>query len=81
MKVDKMSVSFDGDLGDAVREAARRAGVGLSAWLAAAAADRLRSEALAAFLDSWESSHAPLTPDELAQAERELGLHLGHAVA
>ncbi len=76
-----MSVSFDGELGDAVRDAARRAGVGLSAWLAAAAAARLRAEALAEFLDSWESSHAPLTPDELARAERELGQHLGHVAA
>ncbi len=44
-----MSVSFDGELGDAARDAARRAGVGLSAWLAAAAAAKLRADALAEF--------------------------------
>ncbi len=51
MKVDKLSVSFDPDLGDAVRNAARRQGSGLSRWLADAAAAKLRSDALAEFLD------------------------------
>ncbi len=76
-----MSVSFDGELGDAVREAARRAGVGLSAWLAAAAAAKLRSEALAEFLDSWETTNPALTPEELARAERELGLRADQSAA
>ncbi len=74
MKVDKLSVSFDPDLGDAVRSAARRSGRGLSGWLADAAAARLRTEALADFLDSWEAEHEPLTPEELARATTELGL-------
>jgi hypothetical protein len=74
VKVDKMSISFDAGLGDAVREAARRAGKGLSSWLAEAASAQLRAEALAEFLDGWEREHGPLTPDELASAERELGL-------
>ncbi|MGH9128100.1 MAG: hypothetical protein ACRDY2_03830 [Acidimicrobiales bacterium] len=74
MKVDKLSVSFDPDLGDAVRVAAGRAGRGLSAWLAKAAAAQLRAEALADFLDGWEAEHGPLTADELAQATVELGL-------
>ncbi|ONH35066.1 hypothetical protein [Protofrankia sp. BMG5.30] len=81
MKVDKMSVSFEGELGEAVRDAARRAGVGLSAWLAAAAAAKLRAEALTEFLDSWEAAHPALTPQELAQAERELGLQAGQTAA
>jgi hypothetical protein len=33
MKVDKLSVSFDPDLGDAVRAAARQRGGGVSRWL------------------------------------------------
>ena len=74
MKVDKMSVSFDPDLGDAVRSAAKRSGRGLSGWLADAAAARLRAEALADFLDVWETANGPLTPEELARASAELGL-------
>jgi hypothetical protein len=74
MKVDKLSVSFDPDLGDAVRNAARRAGRGLSGWMADAAAAKLRAEALADFLDEWEAQHGPLTADELAAAAAELRL-------
>jgi hypothetical protein len=73
MKVDKLSISFDPDLGDAVRAAAKRSGRGLSGWLAEAAAARLRTEALAEFLDEWEAEHGPLTAEELAQASAEIG--------
>jgi hypothetical protein len=74
VKVDKLSVSFDPDLGDAVRAAAKRSGRGLSGWLAEAAAARLRAEALTEFLDSWEAEHGELTAEELARATAELGL-------
>lgn len=69
-----MSVSFDAGLGEAVRSAAAQAGKPLSAWLAEAAASKLRAEALAQFLAAWESEHGPLTAAELAKAERDLGL-------
>ncbi len=74
MKVDKLSVSFTADLGDAVRAAAKRQGTGLSRWLAEAALAKLRSEALAEFLDAWEAEHGALTADELAAAAAELAL-------
>lgn len=74
MRVDKISVSFQADLGDRVRGAARKAGTGLSGWLAEAAAARLRAEALREFLDTWERRHGALTEAELARAEQELGL-------
>ena len=74
MKVDKLSVSFDSDLGDAVRAAARQRGSGVSKWLAEAAAAKLRTEALAQFLDDWEAEHGQLTADELAKAAAELAL-------
>ncbi|MGH8902908.1 MAG: hypothetical protein ACRDYA_14885 [Egibacteraceae bacterium] len=76
-----MSVSFEAGLGDAVRDAARRAGKGLSSWLAEAAAAKLRAEALELFLDEWESQHGPLTAEELEQAERELGLRAAEPAA
>lgn len=77
MKVDKLSVSFDPDLGDAVRSAAVKAGQPLSTWLAEAAARKLRAEALAELLCDWESEHGVLTAEEVARAEAELGLGVG----
>jgi hypothetical protein len=74
VKVDKMSISLDGELGDAVRSAASRAGKPLSSWLAEAAASKLRAEALADFLADWEAEHGTLTAQEIAQAERDLGV-------
>ena len=74
MKVDKLSVSFNPDLGDAVRAAAERAGGGLSGWLADAAEAKLRAEALVDFLAAWESEHGALTTEEIATATAELGL-------
>jgi hypothetical protein len=57
--------------------AATRAG----AWLAEAAASKLRAEALAEFLASWESEHSVLTLEEIARAEHELGLSAGETAA
>jgi hypothetical protein len=74
MKVDKLSISFDPDLGAAVRSAAAQAGQPVSSWLAEAAASKLRAEALAEFLAGWEAEHGVLTAEEVARAERELGL-------
>ena len=74
MKVDKISISFAAGLGDQVRNAARKAGAGVSSWLAGAAEARLRAEALGEYLDAWEKKHGTLTPAELSRAERELGI-------
>lgn len=60
MKVDKMSISLEANLGDDVRNAARKAGLGLSSWLAQAAIAKLRAEALDEFLDQWEEESGPL---------------------
>jgi hypothetical protein len=79
MKVDKLSVSFDPDLGDAVRDAAKRGGRGLSGWLAEAAQAKLRSEALGDFLDGWEAEHGVLSSDQLAAAAVELRLDVPSA--
>jgi hypothetical protein len=81
MKVDKLSISFDPELGDAVRSAAAKAGKPLSSWLAEAAASKLRAEALADFLAGWEAEHGVLTVDDIARAERELGLATGESAA
>jgi len=81
MKVDKLSISFEPELGDAVRSAAAQAGKPVSSWLAEAAATKLRAEALAEFLANWETEHGALTAQEIARAERELGLTAGDSAA
>jgi hypothetical protein len=69
-----MRVTLEPELRQAVISAAARAGQPVSAWLAEAAATKLRAEALAEFLADWETEHGALTADEIAGAERELGL-------
>jgi hypothetical protein len=81
MKVDKLSISFEPELGDAVRSAAAQAGKPVSSWLAEAAASKLRTEALAEFLANWETEHGALTAQEIARAERELALAAGDSAA
>jgi hypothetical protein len=81
MKVDKLSISFEPELGDAVRSAAAQAGKPVSSWLAEAAASKLRADALAKFLASWETEHGALTAEEIARAGRELGLTPGQSAA
>jgi len=81
MKVDKLSISFEPELGDAVRSAAAQAGKPVSSWLAEAATSKLRADALAEFLASWETEHGVLTAEEIARAEAELGLAAGDTAA
>jgi hypothetical protein len=73
VKVDKMSISMDPQLGDDVRVAAERAGMSVSAWLAGAAAARLRKQALVDALADWQARHGKFTAAELAKARAELG--------
>jgi hypothetical protein len=72
-------VSFDPDLGDAVRDAAKRGGRGLSGWLAEAAQAKLRSEALGDVLDGWEADHGVLSSDQLAAAAAGLRVDVSDA--
>ncbi len=72
MKVVKMSVSFDPELGEAIRAAAAQQGQPLSTWLADAAAHKLRREALRQFLDEWQAEEGTFAPEEIAAAEAEL---------
>ena len=74
MKVERFSVTMDPDLGQAVRNAAARSGVSVSRWLGEAASDHLRSELLAAALDTWEAEDGPFSDKELDSAARLLGI-------
>lgn len=64
-----MSVSFDLELGESIRTSATEQNQSVSAWLAEAARDRLRLEALGAAISAWEKEFGELTDAELASAE------------
>jgi hypothetical protein len=81
VKVDKMCIFLDPELGDAVRSAAAQEGQPVSSWLAEAAASKLRAEALAQFIAGWEAEHGVLTAEEVGRAEREFGLATEDAAA
>ena len=72
MGVEKMSVSFDLDLGEAIRASATSTSQSVSAWLADAARDRLRLEALGEAVAAWEEKFGALSDAEVADADRTL---------
>ncbi|MBV9593688.1 MAG: hypothetical protein JO147_07840 [Actinobacteria bacterium] len=72
MQVDRLSVTMDPELGQAVRQAAARSGMSLSRWLSDAAADHLRNQLLAAALDAWEAEDGAFSEAELATAAQLL---------
>src|SRR5436189_6407870 len=57
MKVDKISISFEAELGDEVRASTSNAGMLVASRLADAAAGKLRAEALAACRAARERRH------------------------
>jgi len=73
MPVDRFSLTMDPDLGAAVREAAERAGVSVSAWLSKAAAERVRNELLGIALERWQEENGPFTEEELDDAREAMG--------
>jgi hypothetical protein len=70
MGVAKFSVSFDQDLGAAIRDAAEEDDETVSAWLAEAARRRLRNLVLERFLDET-IAELGYTDEELETAGRE----------
>jgi hypothetical protein len=79
MQVDRLSITLEPRLGAAVRKAAKRAGVSVSAWIAEATAARVRNLALRDALDAWDQEDGPLTRDDVQSAARALGMLAGKA--
>jgi hypothetical protein len=71
---DRITISFDGELGRAVRDAAERDGMSVSGWLSEAAADRLRNELLGIALGHWIAERGTPTDEEMQWAADSLGL-------
>lgn len=73
MKPERLSITMDPTLGAATRKAAKRAKLSVSAWIAEAAAARLRHEALRDALTRWQTEDGAFRPAELAEAAEALG--------
>jgi hypothetical protein len=73
MPVERFSLTMDPKLGAAVRDAAERAGMSVSAWISEAAAERVRNELLGVALQRWEEENGPLTEEELDDAREAMG--------
>ena len=65
MAVKKLSVSFDADLADAIRDAAAEEGVSMSTWLASAAAAKARRRFLRAALDEFAEDEGALSEEDI----------------
>ncbi len=65
MGAKKMSVSFDAELADMVRDAAASEGVTMSTWLASAAAAKARRRQLRAALDELAADQGALTNEDI----------------
>jgi hypothetical protein len=81
MGVAKRSVSLDDDVAQRVEQAADEDGVSFSAWLSAAAEDRLLLREGLRGVAAWEAEAGPLTPEERAAGEALLERLLSDRVA
>jgi predicted transcriptional regulator len=70
MTMDRISITVDAELGQAVRQAAAAEGVSVSSWASEALADRVRKHSLRAFLDEWEAEAGPISDEDKAEAKR-----------
>ena len=68
MTVERFAISFDRELARLVRRSAAREPI--SAWLAEAARQKLRSEGLLQLVGEWEAEHGEITEAELRAVER-----------
>ncbi|MCP9488801.1 MAG: hypothetical protein MSC31_02860 [Solirubrobacteraceae bacterium MAG38_C4-C5] len=74
MKVDRLSVTMDPELGQVVRQEAARSGTSVSGWLSEAAAARVRNEGLGRALQAWQDEDGPPSEEDFQWAYRALGI-------
>lgn len=76
MPVRKLSVALEESVADAAKQAAKRRGMSLSAWLNEASVSALETEVRLqdglAGVAEWEAEHGPISAEELAKADAVL---------
>ena len=76
--VERLTISVDAELAEAVRQAARDDAQNLSAWLVEAARRRLATRGLRDVIVEWEAEHGTFSDSELADARTRLRVSNGH---
>ena len=72
MAVERLTISLDADLAEAIRVAAAAGAENVSSWIADASRRRLSREGLRAVIKDWEAENGPVTADERAAARKWL---------
>jgi len=72
VSVQKLSIALEEPVARAAREAARRRGLSLSAWLTQASREALAIEDGLAAVAEWEAEHGSMSPEDLAAADAVL---------
>ena len=73
MAVERVTISLDSDLAEAIRAAAEGDAQNVSAWLADAARRRIATRGLREVIADWELANGDFTDEELATARGRLG--------
>ena len=73
MVAERITISLDRELAEALRQAADDDGTNVSSWTSEAVRRALNQRGLRAVIADWEAEHGAFTQEELDQARRELG--------
>ncbi len=72
MAVERLTISLDADLAEAIRVAAEADADNVSSWIADASRRRLSREGLRAVIKEWEAEHGEITAEERTAARKWL---------
>lgn len=72
MAVERLTISLEADLAEAIRVAAEADADNVSSWIAEASRRRLAREGLRAVIKDWEAEHGEITAEEMAAARKQL---------
>lgn len=70
MAVRKIAISLDPELYETAKSRADEAGMSMSAWIAEAVKERFRQQALAEYLQAYQTEFGEFTEEELETALR-----------
>jgi hypothetical protein len=72
MAVERLTISLEVELAEAIRAAAEYDAENVSSWIAEASRRRLSREGLRAVVKDWEDIHGEITAEEMAAVRKRL---------
>jgi len=72
MAVERLTISLEADLADAIRIAAEADAENVSSWIAEASRRRLSREGLLAVIKDWEDLYGVITVEDMAAARKRI---------